>query len=446
MYHLVEQLRRRTPQLDTSELHAFVRSFHERRDLFLKVREAHGSPLYVLEETILLERAARFKAAFERSLHDIKVFYAVKSNNHPAVAKILVRAGLGLDVSSGEELKLALGCGAQSILFSGPGKSNDELELAAESARRVTVLCDSENELERLAHIARRIGTVVRCGVRLTTDETGIWRKFGIPLSRLSRVFHRARAYPSLRLCGVQFHLSWNLSPDNHTVFLARLGAAIRTLDKQTQSVIEFIDIGGGFWPPQGEWLQGSATPEGRLQHELLSVVRTTSQHYRLPAVSIEDFAHHIAQAIRTQIYPDISCCIYMEPGRWICNDAMHVLLTVADRKSQDLVITDGGINIVGWERFESDYCPIINLSRPALMERECLVAGSLCTPHDIWGYGYFGEEIRRGDVLLVPHQGAYTYSLRQQFIKPIPEVCILKDGGDHGTQETGDHAVGARQ
>jgi len=105
----------------------------------------------------------------------------------------------------------------------------------------------------------------------------------------------------------------------------------------------------------------------------------------------------------------------------------MHILLTVVDKKAEDLVIVDGGTNIVGWERFETDYFPVINLSRPSLMERSSLIFGSLCTPHDVWGYGYFGDGIEPGDILMVPSQGAYTYSLRQSFIKPLAQVFPLQ-------------------
>ena len=103
----------------------------------------------------------------------------------------------------------------------------------------------------------------------------------------------------------------------------------------------------------------------------------------------------------------------------------MHLLLRVIDKKGTDLVITDGGTNAVGWERYESDYCPVLNLSQPAMEEKQCMILGSLCTPHDVWGYGYFGTGIEPGDILMIPDQGAYTYSLRQQFIKPVPEVVI---------------------
>jgi len=100
--------------------------------------------------------------------------------------------------------------------------------------------------------------------------------------------------------------------------------------------------------------------------------------------------------------------------------------MTVIDKKAPDLVITDAGTNAVGWERFESDYFPVLNLTRPSLKETPCNILGSLCTPHDVWGYAYWGEGIEPGDVLMIPAQGAYTYSLRQHFIKPLPQVATM--------------------
>jgi diaminopimelate decarboxylase len=81
----------------------------------------------------------------------------------------------------------------------------------------------------------------------------------------------------------------------------------------------------------------------------------------------------------------------------------------------------------VGWERYESDYFPVLNLSRPSLQEQPCHILGSLCTPHDVWGTSYFGAGIEPGDILMIPTQGAYTYSLRQHFIKPLPPVVVME-------------------
>jgi diaminopimelate decarboxylase len=118
-----------------------------------------------------------------------------------------------------------------------------------------------------------------------------------------------------------------------------------------------------------------------------------------------------------------MDCGVYVEPGRWIANGAMHILLTVLDKKAPDMVIVDGGINLVGWERFETDYAPVINLTSPSLKETPCWIMGSLCTPHDVWGYSFFGKSIQPGDRLFIPDQGAYTFSLRQSFIKPVAPV-----------------------
>ena len=363
---------------------------------------------------------------FKAFLTEIRIYYAVKSNNHPAVARTFVEAGLGLDVSSGRELQLALDCGATDIVFSGPGKTMDELTLAVANHERVTVLIDSFGELERLDAVASKAKAFIRAGVRLTTDERALWAKFGIPSAKLPEFWATAAKSRMVLLRGLQFHTSWNLDPGNHVTFIHRLGQTLQKLDEAARAGIDFIDIGGGFWPEEGEWL---LRPDG----EPLNPDAETKgalDHFRKPASTIEEFADRIGRAVRREILPLVDCHICAEPGRWLSHDAMHLLLTVVDKKKSSLAITDAGTNAVGWERFETDYFPVINLSRPGLDEHPCRVLGSLCTPHDVWGYSYHGEDIQPGDILLIPNQGAYTYSLRQDFIKPLPKVVLLNPSG----------------
>ncbi len=421
-----EVLQQPNSVLDYDEVAALVGSFLKRADRFVAAAERHGSPLYVFDERALLERAAQFAAAFKETLGGIRIFYAVKSNNHPVLVGSLVKSGLGLDVSSGRELEMALGCNGSDIIFSGPGKTDTELQLAARHSSRVTVLMDSFGELDRLEKAAAGVQTQINAGVRLTTDERGLWRKFGIPLSGLDRFMQKAAGCSHVRLGGLQFHTSWNLEPGQQVNFIARLGESLQNLAQNRRELLKFIDIGGGYWPPQGEWLQWAGTSKGRLHRALLNTSSLSTEHYKLPSSPIAIFAEKIGAAIQRHLAPYVDCRFYAEPGRWLCNDAMHILLTVVDKKAEDLVITDGGTNIIGWERFETDYFPVINLSRPSKSEHKCFILGSLCTPHDVWGYGYFGKGIEPGDLLLIPNQGAYTYSLRQEFIKPLPEVVAL--------------------
>ncbi len=413
--------------LDGETLERFVRKYLDRRERYLRAAERCGSPLYLIEKPILTDRAKKFTEAFRAVLPDVGIYFAVKSNNHPEIARTLVRAGLGLDVSSGRELTMALDSGANDIVFSGPGKTGGELVLAVQNRGRVTVLIDSFGELERLEAIAAEAGAAVRAGVRLTTDERALWAKFGIPLSSLPAFLADAGRAGHIRLRGLQFHTSWNMNPDNQVGFISRLAGALGNLDTAARKKIEFIDIGGGFWPEDGEWLHradgGVVNPDNRDRDPLL--------HFRKPSVTIHEFAEKIGRAFRQEILPLTECRLCAEPGRWLCHPALEILLRVTDRKGPELIITDAGTNAIGWERFETDYFPVINLSRPALIEHPCRVLGALCTPHDVWGYSYHGEDIRLGDLLLLPNQGAYTYSLRQEFIKPLPGVATVDEAGE---------------
>lgn len=421
---LAELLARRPAVLDPSKVADYVARHLERRDGYLRIWEENGRrPAYVLDRESLTAAAARFRQAFLSRIPEVGFFYAVKSNSHPEIAATLVESGFGLDVSSGLELRTALAAGARQIVFSGPGKTEEELSLAVAHSDQTTVLIDSFGELERLAGVTAAQGRSIRAGVRLTPPVKGAWRKFGIPLLRLGEFWQAAEMVPFVHLEGIQFHASWNMSAEAQVETIAALGEELARWPKWLSRQIRFLDIGGGFWPERGEWLQEGATDQGRIE-TILGTSQTDSRNrYFVPAEPIERFAAAISEALRRRVFPHVRCRLCVEPGRWICNDAMHILVSVADKKENDLVITDAGTNAVGWERFEQDYVPIINLTRPALEERPCLVLGSLCTPHDFWGYGYWGTDIQFDDVLLIPDQGAYTYSLRQEFIKPLPNV-----------------------
>ena len=416
------------PDIDASlllppeELAAFVQPFLDRRRAYLDLADTHDSPLYVLEPDILVRQAQSFQNAFSAKLPDPGFFFAVKSNNCPDVAKTLVSCSFGLDVSSGQELSMVLATNAETIVFSGPGKTAGELALAVANRGRVTVLIDSFGEMERLESAAAAAQATVSAGIRLTTTADGLWRKFGILPERLAEFYEASKKCGHVNLTGLQFHTSWNMDPKTHVAFIERLGAVLARMPETFIRQLAFIDIGGGFWPEAGEWLHH---PEGKPADPKTSFSHVRP-HYRLAARPITDFADAIGEAVRRHIFPVTDVRICMEPGRWVCHPAMQLLMRVVDRKAGDLVVTDAGTNAIGWERFETDYFPVLNLSRPDTREQPCLILGSLCTPHDVWGFSYFGKDIREGDILLIPAQGAYTYSLRQNFIKPLPRLVIL--------------------
>ncbi len=413
-------------RIDRKYIEAFVTSFQDNSSVFIDLTSNFGSPLYLFDESRLKQRTKQFRESFKKYADHIDVFYAMKANNYIKISEIMVQENIGLDVSSGLELIQALQCKAKKIFFTGPGKTEKELRIAMDHADIVTILIDSFNELKILDKITQTYKKKIKTGIRLTTNENGLWRKFGIPLSSLKYFMELAYEAPYIQFEGIQFHTSWNLSPDPQIEFIAKLGHYLKTLPKCLLNQIKFLDIGGGFWPEQGEWLRAKETLYGKLRAIVCPDRPDIYSKFFIKSQSLDIFAEKISRALETCLPYMSELRICMEPGRWLCHECMHIIMTVIDIKYDDLVITDAGINAVGWERFEYDYFPVINLTHPDCREQNCHILGSLCTPHDVWGYSYYGEKICLGDLLLIPFQGAYTYSLRQNFIKPLPEVVSI--------------------
>ncbi|MFH1124612.1 MAG: decarboxylase, partial [Pseudomonadota bacterium] len=340
--------------------------------------------------------------------------------------------GLGLDVSSGLELSLALSLGCRKIIFSGPGKTDEELTLALRNRSSVTILLDSGGELDRISRLAKgteeREGSI-RVGIRIRGRHHGIWDKFGVPLDDLGALLTRAIASPVVKAEGFQFHTSWNRDPGPQIEMIKTISSYLKTkVPRDIRRSLKFLDIGGGYWPERGEWLNPQNTFRGKLVQVFEPHYPFRHRHYYLKSKPLDHFVRAISRAIALEGEPLNRLEIWMEPGRWISTPAMHILLTVIDKKDEGMVITDGGINLLGWERPLSEFIPVINLTRPSLEEMPVRIFGSLCTPLDIWGTSLFGRGILPGDVLLIPDQGSYTYGLRQSFIKPKARV-IRYDG-----------------
>jgi len=267
----------------------------------------------------------------------------------------------------------------------------------------------------------------IRAGVRVYTKYHDDWTKFGINLADLAKFYQAAKKYPNIQLLGVQCHMSWNQGAGSYQKMLLEIAKAIKTLKIEDRQSIKFIDFGGGYEAHRSE----GYFPWSSAQGEVLKLVadnldvklKFKEKYYLNEAVKLEVYAKGIAWGIKKYLEPLVKCKYYCEPGRIISYDSMHLVLGVVDKKSPDFVILDGGINMIGYELFEDFYYPAINLTRPAKTEIACRLYGSLCTPYDLFGYYCYAQAIKEGDIIMLPNQGAYTYTLAQNFIKDIPPV-----------------------
>jgi len=424
-------LSNRAPLLPPELLRGYADSLLKKRYVLLESANRFGTPQYLFDEPALAKSLATFHQVFSRHLDRFRIFYAVKSNSFPGLCKHVSDAGHGLDVSSGVELTMALSLGCRNILFSGPAKTEQELHLAIQNRDKVTLLMDSAGEMERVAGLVQDLGlgdAPLKIGFRLRGQHHGIWGKFGVSPERFPDLFTRALTVKGIDPCGIQFHTSWNMGPEAQVKMIERVSACVKALPESSRGHLKFLDIGGGYWPERGEWLNPQNTISGKLLQIVDPDFQFKPRHYYHPAKPLEHFAREISAALRSQGKALSDLEIFMEPGRWLSTPAMHVLVKVVDKKEATVVIADGGINLLGWERPLFEFTPLLNLTRPSLREFPVRVFGNLCTPLDIWGTSLFGEGVENGDILLVPDQGSYTYSLRQSFIKPIARV-IRFDG-----------------
>ncbi|MBN1930479.1 MAG: decarboxylase [Desulfobacterales bacterium] len=424
LFHHAIKLREK--RLPSETLERYIESIQAKRPIFLESVQRFGSPLYFFDQPSLDLRIQKFREVFSSHFQKYRAFYAMKSNSFSGVCKQVIKSGLGLDVSSGFELAKALNLGCKSIIFSGPGKTNEELELVIRNYESITILIDSINEFQRLSALVKQTQNPVKisAGIRISSKSQKAWDKFGIPLPQALELIKETCVEEKINLEGIQFHTSWNLNPDAQVAMINKIGHSLKKrLPAKLRQRLKFIDIGGGFWPECGEWLNPENTHKGNIVRLLDPTYKFRSVYYFRKAVPLDLFAQKIANAISAQESPLASLEVWAEPGRWISHFAMHILLKVIDIKSGKKAITDGGTNLLGWERPLSEFIPIINLSKPSTRAMDFKVFGSLCTPLDIWGAKVFGESISPGDILLVPDQGAYTFSLRQSFIKPIADV-----------------------
>ena len=393
-----------------------------------------SEPLYLFEPTEVRKSINEFQSAFRKAGLKTESFFALKSNPYSGLLKEVVRAGVGVDVSSRQELAIAVKAKAKKIIVTGPAKSVLFFKQLARTKSVTRVYLESEVELQNLKTAIGDKAIPFNVGVRIVPSEYASWDKFGISLTALAG-FLKIAAKLHVSISAVQFHISYVKDANTHARALKEVALyAQRYLTVEQCAAITSIDIGGGFTPFAFEadypWNKKgySLFDIEKIKDKILAASAKKRATFKAPA-PIGEIALSIANTWKKSVkpvFPRAGICT--EPGRFFSHRAMHILLTVADRKSQSSVILNGGWNMLGWEKYQYvSYVPAFNIDNLSFKsEVPCLLYGNLCLPDDIWGYHLHANRVQVGDRILLPFQGAYTYTFRQDFIRGIPAVVQL--------------------
>jgi len=180
------------------------------------LQEIPPSPFYLYSEVHLEALVSAYLAGLKGT--EIQTHFALKSNNNPHVLNFFKKKNFGLDLVSGFELQLALKAGfrGEELLFSGVGKSNEELK-AAIRAQVSVIVVESRGELERLNKIAVELKSKARVGLRVNPDvdakthpyiSTGMHEhKFGIDFEEAEQLYLQMKSMPDLEAVGMSVHI-----------------------------------------------------------------------------------------------------------------------------------------------------------------------------------------------------------------------------------------------
>jgi diaminopimelate decarboxylase len=391
----------------------------------------YGTPLYVLDESVVRSRAERvrraFTDAFERVGSTAEVYYAGKAFLSTEIARWMTEAGLRIDVASGGELAVALAAGvdASRLGFHGNNKSDAELDCAVEAGVG-TIVIDSEQEIERVAAAASAHGRVqrvrlrVRSGVHAHTHEFLATahedQKFGVALDDAERLVADIRARDSLEFVGLHCHIGSQIFGADGFASSAKRLVEVHVRLLGGGDVAE-LNLGGGF----GIAYTSADRPD-----------------------EIEDLAQRIAQAVAAECeWRNIPVpVVAFEPGRYIVGPAGVTLYSVGTTKAVTLdadgdtaqrlyVSVDGGMSDNARPAlYGADYSARIvgraSSARPALVR----VAGKHCESGDIVvDAEYLPADVAPGDLLAVAATGAYCWSLSSNY-NYLPRPAVVAVGG----------------
>lgn len=377
------------------------------------IAAAVGTPFYVYSTATLTRHLRVFSEAFG-ALNPL-VCYAMKANSNQAVLTTLANAGSGADVVSEGELRRALAAGipAHKIMFSGVGKTANEMRFALEAG----ILCfnvESEPELEQLNDVALSLGKVAPVSLRINPDvdagthakiSTGkAENKFGIPWQRAREVYRRAGELPGVKVTGIDMHIGSQITE------LAPFDAAFGRLSELIGALradghgIEHVDLGGGLGIPY----------------------RNDNNPPPLPDAYAEVVKKHVS---------GLNCQVIFEPGRLIAGNA-GILVTeviyVKEGDAKNFIIADAAMNDLIRPTLYEAYHDIWPVVQPAddVAEIVADVVGPVCETGDYLGLERKLPKPVSGDLLAVLSAGAYgavqagTYNSRLL----VPEVLVHGD------------------
>ena len=367
-----------------------------------------GTPSYVYSASQIRNNFLDYKNSIRT---EDKVCFAVKSNSNINILKFLNGLGSGFDVVSGNELRRCLVAGAdpKNIIFSGVGKTAEEIELALEEGI-FSINIESESELERIIKISKKIGKIANCAIRVNPDiaseshpyiTTGLKSsKFGVTSKVALIMSRKIQESESVNLIGLACHIGSQITKSklildslDHLINLAN------EINKESKS-IGFLDIGGGLGITYKD-------EEAANANEIMTGV--------LDKIKELDFN------------------LVVEPGRSIVGNAGVLLSRVEYLKETDasnFAIVDAGMNDLMRPSLYSAWHDVSAAKDNEAPEKTYEIVGPVCESADSLAKDRV-LKIKEGSLIVIHDVGAYGNVMASNYNTRLRPPEIMIDGSD---------------
>ncbi|MBI2186316.1 MAG: diaminopimelate decarboxylase [Acidobacteria bacterium] len=369
-----------------------------------------GTPVYIYSAHAIRDAYRSIDEAFAACPHAIH--YALKANSTLAIVRLLRAIGSRVDANSGGEIEVALraGCEPRDIVFTGVGKTREELERAV--ALGVGVInAESAGELDRMAAIAAAQGRDVRAALRVNPDidagshpniSTGLRiNKFGVPLQDARAIYRERRSRPGLRLVGVHVHIGSQITTIDPLRKAARALAGLASELRADGVALEHVDVGGGLGIPY----------EGR------------------PMIGASEYADAVIPELRPLGLP-----VLLEPGRAIVGRAGALVTRVVDRKrspeGRQFAVLDAGMAELIRPALYGSYHRIVPVRPRQGPEGPWDIVGPICESSDVFARERVLPPLDVDDLVAVLDAGAYGAVMASNYNRHLLPAEVLVDAG----------------
>jgi diaminopimelate decarboxylase len=367
-----------------------------------------GTPFYLYSKATLSRHFQAFDGSF--SVPHITCF-ATKACSNIAILNLFASFGGGAEIVSGGELFRALKAGVdpKKIVYSGVGKSRDELKYGLESGILMFNV-ESEQELDALQDVAAEMGVQAPVSFRVNPDvdpkthayiSTGLAKnKFGVPIVDALTIYNQATAMANIEVVGVSCHIGSQLTDVSPFVeSLTKVKKLIRLL-QDAGCTIKYLDLGGGLGITYDE---------------------------EVPPEPLE-----YAKALEKEL-GDLGCTLILEPGRVIVGNAGILVTKVLYTKQggKKFTIVDAGMNDLARPSLYDAYHAIIPVEERGQGKELGDVVGPICETGDFLARDKKIPVSKQDDLLAVMSSGAYGFTMSSNY-NTRPRVAeVLVDGSE---------------